>query len=59
LVNGVKAKKQKKPPAGESLFFNGVLFSLMIRVKAKSTKKETRWPPRGLARNFPTKLPYE
>jgi len=58
--SGVKAKQQKKTPAGKCLLLRGVLFSLCIMVKATSTKKETLvWPAHGLARNFPTKLPYE
>jgi hypothetical protein len=57
LDSGVKAKQQKKTPAGKDLLFSGVLFSLSVMVKAKSTKKETLWPAHGLARNFATKLP--
>jgi len=59
LDSGVKAKQQKKTPAGKDLLFRGVLFSLGIMVKSKSTKKETPWPAHGLARNFASKLPYE
>jgi len=35
-------------------------FSLFVNVKEKGSEKETGyWPPHGLARNFPTKLPCE
>ena len=41
VSSGVKAKQQKKSPAGKDLLLSGVLFSLIILVKVRSTKKET------------------
>jgi len=56
--NGVKAKQQKKSPAGNDLLFSGVLFLWESWSKLKY-QKENPCPPHGLARNFATKVPAD
>ena len=58
MVKGVKAKKQKKSPAGLGPAFQRCTFSLGILVKVKVPKRKPL-PTHGLARNFATKVPAD
>jgi hypothetical protein len=59
LESGAKAKQQKKTPAGNYLLFSGVLFSLLVMVKAKKYQKRNPLANARFSSKFSDKVTCE